>query len=335
MRTLLDSHLCRAGLLAAVAVLSTVAIVPSPSLAQAASGAPECGPANPTGIYEGWPIPGQVTANGNLLPLIISTHSVAGAPSRFLYSIADPTTPGVPTAAASVATQVSFYALDRDPATPVITVPGTFIDSGNGQGLYHAPVTFDCVGTWGLELQAALPAGTLGARVMFGVLPYGTTPAVGGAAPASETPTATTTEGIAAISTDQAPDPAFYRLSIAQAVASGKPTWIVFSTPAFCATATCGPTLDIVKGVAPEYADRVNFVHVEPYQLQMTDAGLQPLLSAEGQLQAVQSVIDYGLPTEPYQFLVDGSGIVRGAFQGIASADEVRAALESVLGPAG
>ena len=51
-------------------------------------------------------------------------------------------------------------------------------------------------------------------------------------------------------------------------------------------------------------------------------------MSDQGQLQAVQSVIDYGLPTEPYQFLVDGAGIVRASFQGIASADEIRAALD-------
>ena len=90
-----------------------------------------------------------------------------------------------------------------------------------------------------------------------------------------------------------------------------------------------------LKGVAPEYADRVNFVHVEPYQLQQTDTGLQPLLDATGNLQPVQAVLDYGLPTEPYQFVVDGSGIVRAALQGIATADEIRAALDSVLAPAG
>jgi hypothetical protein len=114
-------------------------------------------------------------------------------------------------------------------------------------------------------------------------------------------------------------------------VGSGRPTWIVFATPAFCQTATCGPTLDIVKSVAPDYKDRVDFIHVEPYQLQQTEAGLQPLLSDQGQLQLVQSVIDYGLDTEPYQFLVDGAGLVRASFQGIASPDEIRAALDGVL----
>jgi hypothetical protein len=154
---------------------------------------------------------------------------------------------------------------------------------------------------------------------------------VGASAPRSQSLTATTPEGIAAISTDTTPDPDLYRLSIDQAVGSGRPTYIVFATPAFCQTATCGPTLDIVKAVVPDYKDRVDFIHVEPYILQQTDAGLQPLLDADGHLQVVQPVIDYGLPTEPYQFLVDGSGIVRASFQGIASADEIRAALDTVL----
>jgi hypothetical protein len=230
-----------------------------------------------------------------------------------------------------VTTQVSFFALARDPATAVATVPGTFLDSGSGLGLYHLTTVFDCVGTWGLELTAQLPTGPVTTRGIFDVGAASSVPAIGAPAPRSQTPTATTPEEIALISTDTAPDPDFYRLSIDQAVGSGRPTWIVFSTPAFCTTATCGPTLDVVKSVAADYKDRVDFVHVEPYQLHMTDAGLQPLLGGQGQLQVVQSVIDYGLYTEPYQFLVDGAGIVRASFQGIASADEIRAALDEVL----
>ena len=121
------------------------------------------------------------------------------------------------------------------------------------------------------------------------------------------------------------------RNRVSTVTGSGRPAWIVFATPAFCSTATCGPTLEIVKSVAPEYKDRVDFLHVEPYQLHMTDTGLQPLFDATGKLQVVQAVVDYGLPTEPYQFLVDGAGVVRASFQGIASADEIRAALDSVL----
>ena len=324
----------RRSVLSALALALSVAGAPAAALlavAQSPAAAPDCGPVSPTGNYQGWPSVGQVSATGNLLPLIVSAQLVAGPPTRFLYTIADPTNPGVPTASADVATQVSFYALARDPATAVATVPGTFLDSGNGLGLYHLTTTFDCVGDWGMELTAALPSGPIATRAIFSVLPYGSLPAIGAPAPRSATLTATTPDGIAAISTDTTPDPDLYRLSIDQAVGSGRPTYIVFATPAFCQTATCGPTLDIVKSVAPEYKDRVDFIHVEPYLLQTTDAGLQPLLDANGGLQVVQAVNDYGLPTEPYQFLVDGSGIVRDAFQGIASVDEIRAAIDAVL----
>lgn len=327
MRTRRRHHL----LLALAISLATVPAVASQAAAQTPSTAPECGPPSADGNYPGWPVAGQVSSTGALLPLVISSQVVAGPPGRFLYSIADPANPFVPTASADVATQVAFYALQRDPATAVATVPGTFLDSGSGLGLYHLTTTFDCVGAWGLELTATLPSGPVTTRAIFDVLPAGSVPAIGAPAPRSQTLTATTPEEIARISTDTAPDPDFYRLSIDQAVGSGRPTWIVFSTPAFCSTATCGPTLDVVKSVAADYKDRVDFIHVEPYQLHMTDTGLQPLLNDKGQLQVVQSVTDYGLPTEPYQFLVDGAGTVRASLQGIASADEIRAALDSVL----
>jgi hypothetical protein len=317
--------------LAVALALATAGIGAAQVAAQAPSAAPECGPTSADGAYPGWPAAGQASSQGALLPLVVSSQVVAGPPTRFLYSISDPADPFVPTASADVPTEVSFFALARDPATPVATVPGSFLDSGAGLGLYHLNVTFDCAGPWGLELTAGLPDGPVSTRAIFDVLPSGSVPAIGAPAPRSQSLTATTPEEIARISTDTSPDPDLYRLSIDQAVGSGRPAYIVFATPAFCQTATCGPTLDIVKSVVPEYRDRVDFIHVEPYLLQETEAGLQPLLSDQGQLQVVQSVIDYGLYTEPYQFLVDGAGIVRASFQGIAGADEIRVALDAVL----
>jgi len=331
MRTMFGSGTPRLGLLASGALLAAMLATPSAGLAQTPSMAPDCGPASTTGNYEGWPVAGQASANGNLLPIIVSSQNVAGPASRFAYALVDPQ--NQPLSAASVATQVRFYALDQDPATPVASGDGTFLDVGNGTGFYHVPVTFSCAGNWGFEVAAALPAGPVSARVVFTVLPYGSTPAVGAPAPASDTPTATTAEGIAAISTDTAPDPAFYTTSIATAVASGKPAFIVFATPAFCQTAMCGPTLDVIKGVAADYRDRVDFIHVEPYQLQQTDAGLQPTLDADGRLQPVQSVIDYGLPSEPYMFVTDAAGNIATKIEGIAGAAEIRAALDAVVTP--
>jgi hypothetical protein len=321
----LTTAVLAAMLLAPASVAHAQADPPAPS------SAPDCGPASTTGNYDGWPTAGNISANGDLLPLVVNTQVVAGPPTRFAFQLVDSQLQ--PLSSASVPTQVRFYSLDQDPATPVASGDGVFLDIGNGSGFYHVPVTFPCAGTWGFEVAAGLPSGAASARILFTVLPYGSTPAIGAEAPASDTPTATTPEGIAAISTDTTPDPDFYRMSVAQAVASGKPTLIIFATPAFCQTAMCGPTLEIIKGVAADYKDRVNFVHVEPYLLQQTANGLQPLPDAAGHLQPVQAVFDYGLTSEPYMFLVDATGNIASKVEGIAGADEIRAALDAVLAP--
>jgi hypothetical protein len=167
------------------------------------------------------------------------------------------------------------------------------------------------------------------AGAMFTVWPTTTVPAIGDPAPRSETPTADDAAGIAAISTDATPDPDFYRSSIADAVTSGQPSLIVFATPAFCQTAVCGPALDMVQTVAADYRDRVTFVHVEPYLLKQTENGLQPDLKG-GRLQPVLALKEWGLLTEPYIFVVDAQGNVSAGFEGMAGADELRAALDAV-----
>ena len=120
------------------------------------------------------------------------------------------------------------------------------------------------------------------------------------------------------------------RMTVADAVTSGRPSVILFATPMFCQTAACGPTLDVVKGIAADYKDRITFVHVEPYALRLTDAGIQPDLDADGHLQPVPATVEWGLPTEPYLFVVDEDGTVAAMFEGVMGTDELRAAFEEV-----
>ena len=72
-----------------------------------------------------------------------------------------------------------------------------------------------------------------------------------------------------------------------------------------------------------------------PYELHVTENGLQPRLSPEGRLQPVQAVMDYGIPVEPYLFVVDAEGDVFAKYEGVVGADELRAAIEDVLAQAG
>jgi hypothetical protein len=92
-----------------------------------------------------------------------------------------------------------------------------------------------------------------------------------------------------------------------------------------------------VQSVGQPYKPMANFVHVEPYVLQETSTGLQPVLDKDGNLQVVPAALAFGLPTEPYTFVLDAKGRVAAKFDGIMAEDELRAALEAVTSssPAG
>lgn len=143
--------------------------------------------------------------------------------------------------------------------------------------------------------------------------------------PAPATPTRTVQEfpDLAIISSDPDPDPALYQLSIDEAVANGKPTVIVFATPAFCASQACGPMLDQVKSIRPDYPG-VDFIHVEVYQDLQVETATDLVL--------VDAVDDWGLPSEPWLYVVDKAGIVSALFEGAVSDTDIAAALEAVTG---
>jgi hypothetical protein len=228
-----------------------------------------------------------------------------------------------------------FFDLSSDPDAPVVEAEAAYLDTGTGRGLYRTTVELPCAGAWGVEFEVGLPDGASRPRMVFEVRERTSTPPIGAAAPRSDSPTASTPDQLAAISTDPHPDPELYRMTIAQAVTSGRPSVIVFATPAFCQTAMCGPVLDRVKAVAAEYRGEVDFVNVEPYELQLTVNGLQPRLSPEGQLQPVPAALDWGLRTEPYVFVVDAAGRIAAKLEGSLDESELRAELDAVLATAG
>ena len=138
---------------------------------------------------------------------------------------------------------------------------------------------------------------------------------VGKPAPASKSPTAADVGGdLAKISTDAKPDPAFYQTSVAAALAAHKPFMVVFATPKFCTSQQCGPTLDHFKPIAAAHPE-ITFINIEPYKLKFANGGLQPVLDANGQLQATDVTDEWGLLSEPWIFAVDRDGIVRGSYE--------------------
>lgn len=183
-------------------------------------------------------------------------------------------------------------------------------------GLYKAWVEFDASGIWMVSVQpegAAAPLTDFAVQVAGSPLTVG----VGEPAPPSDTPTIADHPDLSEISSDPDPNPAFYRLSIAEAVASGRPTVIAFATPKFCQTAVCGPTLDVLETLIAEYPE-VNFLHVEVFTN----------LDDPQNLATVPAVVEWGLPTEPWVFVVDAAGVVVGRFEGVVDPAD----LASILG---
>ena len=94
---------------------------------------------------------------------------------------------------------------------------------------------------------------------------------------------------------------------------------------------SCGPALELAKSVAPDYAGRVNFVHVEPYELESVGGHVQLRTDASGSRILVPAVEEWGIPSEPYVFVVDADGNVAAKFEGPADTTELVAALDAVL----
>jgi len=257
---------------------------------------------------------GRPATAPSLIPFLVS-NSVACGKSRILMLYLDSTDRVKSAPDRSV--KVDFYDLGRDPGKVVASAQGAFVWTiENERGMYVLDVDLPEAGTWGAEFTTQAPGSPAETvRLTFPVRSQVPTVRVGQQAPASKTPTAADVGGdLSKISTDTAPDPAFYQTSVAGALAAHKPFMLVFATPKFCASSQCGPTLDKLKPIAAAHPE-VTFINVEPYELQLVDGALQPVLDAKKQLKATAVTDEWGLLSEPWIFAVDRAGVVRGSYE--------------------
>jgi hypothetical protein len=262
-----------------------------------------------------------------VLPQIVSSEVGVG-PNRILVGLTDPSgtkSAGSPDRKVSVAF--------RGPQGETVpAAPTTFIWAIEGSnGVYVLHATLPSPGQWTADITTSAP-GSPEETIPFG-FDVKDRPAVvrpGEPAPSVPTPTIATAGGdVSKVSTDTKPVTRFYETSEADALAAKKPFVLVFATPKFCQTATCGPTLDKLKPVAAAHPE-VTFINVEPYLLQDDQGQLQPRLDAAGNLQAAPATLAFKLSSEPYVFVVGADGKVSSSFELVFSADEIEAAIKAV-----
>ena len=245
---------------------------------------------------------------------------------RFTYqSDGSNASPGTP----SAWQDATFLSLPdaQAPANPSNT-PTVLDASGHGRGVYATQARFDRAGFYNVEVEGDVAGlGTKSTSAALRVREKHQFLNVGDEALRSKNLVASST-GVPAKAIDSRavegaalPDPQLHQLTIADSIAQRKPTVVAFATPVFCRSRFCGPTIDLIEAVAPDYSSRVNFIHVEIWKdfdkQQANDVASDWLLR------------DEMLP-EPWVYLIDSNGKIAARWDNVVTRDELVNALNSV-----
>ena len=143
-------------------------------------------------------------------------------------------------------------------------------------------------------------------------------PAVGERAVPSRTPTLASAHGdVASLTTANPPDLSLLRYSVGESVKAHAPFVLVFATPKFCSSRTCGPVVDVAQAVQRRFAGSgVRFIHVEVYTDNNPAQGFNRWFR------------EWRLPSEPWVFLVDRDGKIADKLEGGLTAAELREGIE-------
>ena len=201
-----------------------------------------------------------------------------------------------------------------------------------GVGVYEATgVRFDKPGFWGVTVHATVEGTDVTLDAAFEVQPQHQVVHAGDPAPRTVNLLPGTTEAPPKAVDSRAqddgtvPDPELHRLTVADAIATGKPTLVVVSTPVFCVSRFCGPITDSVQALAVEFGDQASFVHIEVWK----DFENNVLNQGAAEWIYPNKSVD---PAEPWVFLIDGTGTVVQRWDNVANQAALAAALSVLVG---
>jgi hypothetical protein len=204
-------------------------------------------------------------------------------------------------------------------------VPATLHTEGlpPGRGVYAIEPILSTPGNWRGKVQIE---GQPDADLAFPVTANPDTLPIGASAMerAVPSPTVANTMGTDPLCTrtNAKGDPApcsFHQLALDSAIGQGKPVIAMFATPARCQSRYCGPVLDQLIALAPEFRDRITPIHTEIYK-DLTSNNLVP---------ATETWI--GTTGEPWIFAMNGAGKVTGRLSGAFATDEIRALMQGAI----
>lgn len=183
---------------------------------------------------------------------------------------------------------------------------------------YSVNVEFPRPGVWWLVVE---PEGRrMQATGVAQVRQTSASPAIGTKAYPSRNPTLADAPA-ASITTSRPPDTPLLRYSIADSLKAHAPFVVVFATPAFCQSRTCGPAVEVVNAVRKlRGRSDVRFIHVEVYKNNDPQQGENRWMR------------EWNLPSEPWVFVVDRNGVIRAKFEGPVSLGELANTVRDTIG---
>ena len=199
------------------------------------------------------------------------------------------------------------------------------------RGTYSTELTFDRPGLWQLEISVQDGDLAVSGRLEVEVAEKSLVPDVGSTPPPSRTKTLSNTGDVQQLTTAFTPDPNLYQISIGDAAKSNRPAVIVFATPAFCTSPTCGPQVETVSKLRDAHPGEANFIHVEIYD---NPEEIQGDLSRARFAEAVEEWKLNRLPNwfnESWTFVFDSEGRIHQRFEGYVTLEELEESLQEVL----
>jgi hypothetical protein len=266
---------------------------------------------------------------------MLTAEFVANQPNRFAVGLLD----GQGRLVKDAAVHLKFFTVSSSGGSPTgnvrgegdmtyeeLNIAGAHAHDGSGGvvatddiGFYVTDVPFDQAGQWGVEMTVTPNDGSSPASVQapFNVLQTWVTPGPGAEPPRSRNDTVATNPDTASLCSRD-PICQLHDKVIGDALGSGRPLVVQFSTPAFCQTRFCGPVLEVLLQQVPAYQDRIDFVHIEIWQ--------------DHQLQKERpAVTEWHLPGEPYTFFMNSQGVVVGRLESIFTEEELASALAQLV----
>ena len=209
--------------------------------------------------------------------------------------------------------------------TPQFQSRQTASDPDAASSIYTTEIPFDAPGRYEL-----LGIARQGGKLVAATLPQAgivvkdpakdRIPAVGSTPPRIHTPTEASAGGDLASIDTRLPPSSMHEEDFAD-VLGEKPVVLLFATPQLCQSRVCGPVVDVAEQVKAKIAnDDVAFIHMEVFRDNQLDKGIRPQMAA------------FHLLSEPWLFVMDGSGKVAARIEGAFSERELEQAIAQAKG---